>query len=151
MTRSDAIVADLRAGTERDVEVARRHGVTPGRVSQIRRAAGLPRRAAGQPAREGSAVYWTDGELAHLVDHADAPVAEVAAALGRSIRAVYEMRHRLAQEGRIPRRRVPLTEAELALLADPGLSHAEVAERTGRSPQVIADARRLRGIRGRQH
>jgi hypothetical protein len=92
-------------------------------------------------------VYWTDDDLASLIAHADRPVAEVAATLGRSIGAVYEMRHRLANEGRLPRRRVPYTDGELALLADPGLSNAEVAQRTGRSPQVIADSRRRRGIR----
>jgi hypothetical protein len=60
------------------------------------------------------------------------------------------MRRRLIEEGRIPRRRVPLSEAELVLLADPSLTHAEVAARTGRSAQVIADARRRRGIRVEQ-
>jgi hypothetical protein len=43
----------------------------------------------------------------------------------------------------------PFTEADLALLADPTLTHAEVAQRTGRSRRVIAQGRRVRGMCGR--
>jgi hypothetical protein len=151
MTRREAILADLQAGVGRDVEIACRHGVTPGRISQIRRAARLPKQSMGRASREGASVFWTDDDFTYLIEHADEPVRVLAPALGRSIRAVYEMRRRLIEEGRIPRRRVPMKDAELALLADPSLTHAAVAARTGRSAQVIADARRRRGIRIARH
>jgi hypothetical protein len=153
MTRREAILADLQVRTLTDAEIARRHGVTRSWVGKIRRAAGIPpwwapHRPGVSPPRERSPVYWTDADIAYLIAHGDDPVAAIAAALGRGITTVYEMRHRLAGEGRLPRRRVPMSEVELTLLANPGLTHADIAQRTGRTPQVIADARRRRGIRG---
>jgi DNA-binding CsgD family transcriptional regulator len=97
-----------------------------------------------------SPVFWTDDEITYLIEHADTSVPEVAVALGRSIGAVRGMRERLAKQGRLPRQKEPYTEDELALLADQTLTNAEVAERTGRSRQVIAQSRWTRGIRGPQ-
>jgi hypothetical protein len=150
MTRSEAILADLEARTMTDTEVARRHGVSVGWVGRIRRAAGIPRwRVAPKPDRPKArpVVPWSDHDLAYLIDHADQPAAQGAATLGRSRRAVTQMRHRLIAEGRIPRRRVSFTEAELTLLADQSLTDAEVAERTGRSRDVITTSRLARGLR----
>jgi transcriptional regulator with XRE-family HTH domain len=148
MTRTEAILAELQDRTCSDAEIARRHGVTRERVSQIRRRAGIPPLTPPRkPPAEPSRVFWTDDELAYLITHADDPVAEVAAALGRGVPATYNMRERLAKQGRIPKRRVPMTERELTLLKDPHLTHAEVAQRTGRSRRVIAQSRRRRGIR----
>jgi hypothetical protein len=146
MTRREAILAELE---DRSLtEIARRHGVTRGRVGQIRRAAGIPRQSAPPgPEQHPARRAWTDEDVAYLIAHADRPVAEVAAALGRSIGAVYENRHRLAKKGRVPKRRVSLTADELALLADPSMTDAEVARRTGQSPEVIYTSRRVRGLR----
>jgi hypothetical protein len=151
MKRSEAILADLRAGNMSDAQVARRHGVTRGRVWQIRHAAGIPPSTRPpKPPVVRSPVFWTDDEIAYLIEHADAPMTTVAAALGRSIGAIRGMRERLVKQGRLPRQKEPYTEDELALLADQTLTTAEVAERTGRSRQVIAQSRWTRGIRGLQ-
>jgi hypothetical protein len=85
--------------------------------------------------------------MAFPIDHADEPVAENAAALGRSFASVKGMRDRLVRQGRNRKRQVPFTEDDLALLADPTLTHAEIAHRTGRSRKVIARGRWQRGIR----
>lgn len=134
-----------------DGQVARRHGVTRGRVWQIRHAAGIPPwTRPPKPPAVPSPVFWTECDLAYLIEHADVPVPEVAAALGRGVPAVYGMRQRLAKEGRLRRRQEPYTEDELALLTDPTLTNAEVAERTGRSRDVIAQSRWQRGLRDPQ-
>ncbi len=87
---SHAIEADLRAGL-RDAEVARRHGVTPVRVWQIRHRVGIPVR----PTR------WSDQERAVLIAHQERPAREVAEMVGRTVRAVDAERSRLIAQGRI--------------------------------------------------
>jgi transposase len=149
MKRREAILADVRLGTLTDTEVARQHGVSRSWVGRLRRRAGIPRLTPPpKPPRVRSPKYWTDDQIAYLIAHPDDPIGEVAAALGRPIETVYDKRYFLAKEGRVSKRRVPYTEAELALLADPQLTDEEVARRTGRSVRVIADSRRQRGIRG---
>jgi hypothetical protein len=88
--------------------------------------------------------------IGNHLEHADDPVPRVAAALGRSVPAIYGMRERLARQGRIRRRQEPFTEADLALLTDPTLTNVEVAQRTGRSREVIAQSRWTRGMHGPQ-
>jgi hypothetical protein len=149
MTRIEAILADVRAGL-RDGEVAQRHGVTRQRVGQLRRQVGLPpNRRPRNPPPEPSPATWTAAHLAYLIAHADAPVRDMAAALGRTPGAVRAMRRRLIAEGRMAPSRVPMRDAELALLVDPTLTDAEIAHRTDRTAPVIAHARRVRGIVGR--
>jgi hypothetical protein len=151
MNRKQAILADLQDRTRSDTEIARRHGVSASWVGKIRTRAGIPRwRVPPTPGRPRirTVVPWSEHDLAYLIDHADKPVADVATALGRSSRAVTQMRHRLITAGRIPRRRVPYTADELSLLADHSLSDAEVAERTGRSRDMISRSRLERGVRG---
>jgi hypothetical protein len=150
VNRQEAILADLQDRTVTDTEVARRHGVSASWVGKIRTRAGIARWRAqpipDQP-RVRTVVPWSERELAYLIANADAPSADVAAALGRSSRAVTQMRHRLIKESRLPRRRVPYTAEELTLLADHSLSDAEVAERTGRSRDMISRSRLQRGVR----
>lgn len=88
--RSLAIEADLRAGMT-EAEAARRHGVTPARVREVRIRAGIP----------VSHRAWTEDERSVVIIHQDRPTPEVAAMLGRSRRAVDSMRAQLIAEGRI--------------------------------------------------
>ncbi len=89
-TRTIAIEDDLRAGLT-DAEVARRHGVSPVRAREIRGRAGIP----------VSRGAWTDAERAVLIAHQDRPAREVAALVGRTVRAVETERSKLIIEGRI--------------------------------------------------
>ncbi len=88
--RSLAIEEDLRAGMT-GAEVARRHGVTEARVSDIRTRAGIPKRQ----------WAWTDDERALVIAYQDRPTREVAALVGRTVRAVDTERSRLIAGGRI--------------------------------------------------
>jgi hypothetical protein len=152
VNRKEAILADLQDRSRPDAAVARRHGVSRSWVGLIRQRAGLPVwTAPPKPPAAPSPVFWTEDDRAYLVDHAGDPVPELVAALGRSAGAVTGMRERLVRQGCIPKRRARYTEEDLALLADRSLTNAEVAGRTGRSLEVIAQSRRKRGIRGPQH
>ncbi len=88
--RSLAIEDDLRAGLT-DAAVARRHGVSPARVREIRIRAGIPVQPHG----------WTEAERTLVIAHQDRSAREVAALLGRTVRAVDGERSRLIRQGRI--------------------------------------------------
>lgn len=89
--RTDAIEADLRDGMS-DAGAARRHGVTPGRVWEIRNRAGIP---------ASDRALWTDDERALVIALQDRPSKEVGAMLGRTSVAVDRQRRRLIRQGRI--------------------------------------------------
>ncbi len=88
--RTRAIEADLRAGMT-DAEVARRHGVSGVRVWQVRVRAGIPVQQRA----------WTEAERTLVIAHQDRAAREVAAMVGRSVRAVEAERSRLIGHGRI--------------------------------------------------
>jgi hypothetical protein len=56
---------------------------------------------------------------------------------------------RIIDRGRILRRRVPYTDAGLAVLADTSLPDAEVARRLDRSLEVVVQSRRAESKWGR--
>ncbi|MBA2753673.1 MAG: hypothetical protein H0U40_04320 [Chloroflexia bacterium] len=99
--RTIAIEADLRAGLI-DAEAARRHGVSAVRVREVRLRAGIP----------ALSRRWTEDERAVLIACQARPTPEVAALLGRSVRAIEGERYRLIGQGRIrakivrPRKRI---------------------------------------------
>lgn len=88
--RTIAIEDDLRAGMS-DAEAARRHGVSPVRVQQVRVRAGLPT----------TRRLWTEGDREVLIAHQDRPTRDVAEMVGRPVRAVDAERLQLIAEGRI--------------------------------------------------
>lgn len=100
--RTIAIEDDLRAGLT-DAEAARRYEVSPGRINEIRHRAGI----------RVQHHEWTDEERALVIAHQDRSAREVAALVGRSVRAVGGLRSQLIAEGRIrpkivrPRKRAP--------------------------------------------
>ncbi|MBA3277021.1 MAG: hypothetical protein H0T72_14660, partial [Chloroflexia bacterium] len=75
--RTFTIEDDLRTGMT-DAAVARRYGVSPGRINEIRRRAGIP----------GPLRRWTEAEREVLIAHQDQPAHAVAALVGRTLRAV---------------------------------------------------------------
>jgi len=89
-SRTLAIEGDVRAGRT-DAEVAREHGVSPGRVWEIRSRSGIAT----------TRRFWTEAERALVIAHQDRPTPEVAALLGRSVRGVDRVRSILITEGRI--------------------------------------------------
>ena len=88
--RTIAIEADLQFGMT-DAEVARKHGVKPPWVREIRMRAGIPPRT--RP--------WTDDERHVVITLQDWPVQDVAVLLNRPVRAVYTQRQQLIAQGRI--------------------------------------------------
>jgi hypothetical protein len=89
--RTFAIEDDLRTAMT-DAAVARRYGVSPGRINEIRRRAGIP----------GPLRRWTEAEWEVLIAHQDQPAHAVAALVGRTRRAVDGERGRLIAKGRMP-------------------------------------------------
>lgn len=88
--RTLAIENDARAGMT-DAEASRRHGVSPSRVWEMRRRAGMPVQPRG----------WTDEERDLVIAHQDRSAREMAALVGLSVRAVDGLRSQLIGEGRI--------------------------------------------------
>lgn len=97
---------------------------------------------------------WED-ELVIEAGRGDGPA--VAKRLGRTPHAVQLRRTKLVAAGICPRRSsrlsepgsgpyAPYTQNELAMIGNPTLTNAEVAERTGRSASSIRRARHARGI-----
>ena len=100
--RTIAIEDDLRAGLTKS-EAGRRYEVSPGRINEIRHRAAILVQHHG----------WTDEERTLVIAHQDRSAREVAALVGRSVRAVDGLRSQLIAEGRIrpkkvrPRKRAP--------------------------------------------
>lgn len=88
--RTRAIESDLRAGMTA-TDAARKHGLSPARIREIRVRAGIPARP----------WAWTDDERTILVARQDQPTRDVAALLGRTVRAVDAERSRLIGQCRI--------------------------------------------------
>ena len=89
--RTFAIEDDLRTGMT-DAAVARRYGMSPGRINEIRRRAGIP----------SLSRRWTEAEREVLIAHQDQSAHAVAALVGRTLRAVDGERGRLIAQGRMP-------------------------------------------------
>lgn len=90
--RSPRIIAiedDLRSGMP-DAEATPKHGVTPVRAWLIQDRAGIPTHH----------WPWTEAERTTLVANQDRSAREVAALLGRTVRAVDTQRQALMREGR---------------------------------------------------
>jgi hypothetical protein len=103
---------------------------------------------------------WRDDELDYLRSHPEQPVPTIAAHLGRTVGAVRFKRWQLLQAGQLPKRPsrwdapgsgtgTPLAAAEVALIENPSLTVAEIAQRTGRTPRAVAELRWQRGLRSR--
>ncbi len=88
--RTFAIEDDPRTGMT-DAAVARRCGMSPGRINEFLRRAGIP----------SLSRRWTEAEREVLIAHQDQPAHAVAALVGRTLRAVDRMRSILIAEGRI--------------------------------------------------
>lgn len=145
--RSLAIIADLQGGMDVQ-DCANKHEVSRQWVTNVAQRAGinLPKRErVQQPPLPPSPKFWTEVELDYLVAHERDTNQEIAAALGRSEAGVRGARSRLRTEGRLGNRKPAFTAAELAVVDDTSLSHAEVAERLGRSYGVIIQKRQQRG------
>lgn len=116
-------------------EIARKLGRTSASVSNKALKLGLVR---FQPELPAHRAVWTDAEVAYLRDHADDDLAEVAAALGRSMRAVSMKCH---VEG-IRRTKVDADKearnAKILELRAKGLKPAQISERLGVSASIVS-------------
>jgi len=147
--RSLAIVEDLRAGMPIK-DCAQKHAVSREWVRQLaKRFDVMPQRRVRTPPppRPVSPYWWTETEKDYIVAHEQATNQEIATALGRTVVGVKGMRERLMREGRLANRKPAFTDADLAILDDASLTHAEVALRLNRSYDVVLGKRLQRGIR----
>lgn len=148
MTADAAAIAAAYARGERVVEIAAAHGITPTRVSQIARAAGLSRqqRVAAQK-RERAARMWSAGAspaaIAEMgMSFRAAKNAALRRHLHRRIAPVTEAKRRDAAFRALARQRKRILQRRrLRALLEAGRSLRQAAQSLGVS---LATARRLR-------